>query len=991
MRVLRASPFAEVLTPETKILTSYNMHHAGYRIRRGVRDRTPFSEVEEMEYTANLLEKCTGNPIPDEWRNWGRAGGSSGSELEAIEEFEGESDEEEAEVGGGPSPIIGASRRGFESVAIKLAVARGNRDENKLTNMVFFGRHPERNGKAIAKSEPNFQALSREWVDIRDRLVRPALRAPGGAAPAPSRQGAKCVEEQNCVPVGCTERATPELERMKALVSFLKKYGSDLPIDFLLGWIYVESGGCVAVVTKYCERGYFQVHPGEACDIGADPQRLSTDREYSVQKGIEMVRRKMIRARNLGFVPGTDLFWHVTKLLHWLPGGVNAIIQSMKARGGLPKTWQEFSKFVEENRIEIIRILARSVNKPWLVDAILAELPGRHGWDPIKGVKNATKAVEKGRLWAELLRKAGVLSELSDGGLFEEAEIGPGLEEAELTEQPRFSPSVFPKDVLRMLGRGLEAAAIKLAISFGHRDENQLTNLIFFARHPERNGQRITRGEPRFSELSREWLDIRDRLVGPALRKPSSPPATSQPSEPRPAPSGGACRFGFTPRAVESPGGGRVTKKTPPNRADLVNIQGVAGPIPLHPLAAAAWKALVAGARGDGIQHPLLLPTSGFRDPELQRRLWVQARTRYGSAREARKWVAPPGSSAHQSGRAIDFYLGDKNSSANVARLRRLPAYQWLVQNAVCFGFYPYEAEPWHWEYNPPKEERLVRPTLRNAPPPRAGAAPKSHPVSPGAITAAPVLIKHEDQPPASTLYVNIPLGSESPARPMTGIFIPENYVPRPQVDLILYLHGHKTTRVCGPGDSASIDGYWRSRYWPLREEINRSGKNIILVAPTLGPKSEPGRLTDPRRFEAYLDQVLAALTEYGSYQKAGRSPTFGNIILACHSGGGLPMRRLALGSHRYADNIRECWGFDSLYDTVDPELWARWARSRPDARLFIYYLASTEKLSKKLKDKQLPNVSVERSTARSAPGHCWVPIEHWRHRIQAGGFLLDR
>jgi hypothetical protein len=184
MRVLRASPFAEVLTPETKILTSYNMHHAGYRIRQGVRDRTPFSEVEEMEYAANLLEKCTGNPIPDEWRNWGRAGGSSGSELEAIEEFEGESDEEEAEVGGGPSPIIGASRRGFESVAIKLAVARGNRDENKLTNMVFFGRHPERNGKAIAKSEPNFQALSREWVDIRDRLVRPALRAPGGAAPA---------------------------------------------------------------------------------------------------------------------------------------------------------------------------------------------------------------------------------------------------------------------------------------------------------------------------------------------------------------------------------------------------------------------------------------------------------------------------------------------------------------------------------------------------------------------------------------------------------------------------------------------------------------------------------------------------------------------------------------------------------------------------------------------------------------------------------------
>ena len=155
--------------------------------------------------------------------------------------------------------------------------------------------------------------------------------------------------------------------------------------------------------------------------------------------------------------------------------------------------------------------------------------------------------------------------------------------------------------------------------------------------------------------------------------------------------------------AVESPGGGRVRDKRAPAPADVVTVTGVGGKrVPLHRLAAAAWQALVTAARTAGIKHPLLLPTSGYRNPDRQRRLFALAVKRYGSAEEARKWVAPPGGSAHQSGRAIDFYLGGKNSSGNVARLRTLPAYRWLLANARHFGFYPYEREPWHWEYNPP-------------------------------------------------------------------------------------------------------------------------------------------------------------------------------------------------------------------------------------------------------------------------------------------------
>ena len=162
----------------------------------------------------------------------------------------------------------------------------------------------------------------------------------------------------------------------------------------------------------------------------------------------------------------------------------------------------------------------------------------------------------------------------------------------------------------------------------------------------------------------------------------------------------------FVPTPVENPGGGRIRDKRAPNKSDVVNVRGVQRQIPLHRLAAEAWQAMVDAARTDGLAEPLLRPVSGFRDPAHQAVLWQRALKRYGSAEKARKWVAPPGSSPHQSGRAMDLYLGGSNDSANVAKLRTLPAYRWLVGNARRFGFYPYEAEPWHWEFNPPAAAR---------------------------------------------------------------------------------------------------------------------------------------------------------------------------------------------------------------------------------------------------------------------------------------------
>jgi len=60
-----------------------------------------------------------------------------------------------------------------------------------------------------------------------------------------------------------------------------------------------------------------------------------------------------------------------------------------------------------------------------------------------------------------------------------------------------------------------DGAAIQRAIQQGNRDENQLTDMIFNARHPERHGRRLQPSEQR---LVQEWLKIRDSLVRPALR-----------------------------------------------------------------------------------------------------------------------------------------------------------------------------------------------------------------------------------------------------------------------------------------------------------------------------------------------------------------------------------------------------------------------------------------------------------------------------------------
>jgi hypothetical protein len=83
-------------------------------------------------------------------------------------------------IGALPHHIANMVRSGGLALKVALAMLAGERDPAKLTSMLFYLRHPERGGARIRADET---ALAREWREIRDRIVKPALERLQGSVP----------------------------------------------------------------------------------------------------------------------------------------------------------------------------------------------------------------------------------------------------------------------------------------------------------------------------------------------------------------------------------------------------------------------------------------------------------------------------------------------------------------------------------------------------------------------------------------------------------------------------------------------------------------------------------------------------------------------------------------------------------------------------------------------------------------------------------------
>jgi zinc D-Ala-D-Ala carboxypeptidase len=105
----------------------------------------------------------------------------------------------------------------------------------------------------------------------------------------------------------------------------------------------------------------------------------------------------------------------------------------------------------------------------------------------------------------------------------------------------------------------------------------------------------------------------------------------------------------------------------------------------LHPDLLDALRRAATDAAVDGVQFVV---NGGWRSPEYQERLRHDAIARYGSEKQAARWVATPGTSAHVSGHAVD--IGPSDATA------------WLSEHGSRYGLCQiYRNEPWHYELRP--------------------------------------------------------------------------------------------------------------------------------------------------------------------------------------------------------------------------------------------------------------------------------------------------
>jgi hypothetical protein len=211
----------------------------------------------------------------------------------------------------------------------------------------------------------------------------------------------------------------------------------------------------------------------------------------------------------------------------------------------------------------------------------------------------------------------------------------------------------------------------------------------------------------------------------------------------------------------------------------------------------------------------------------------------------------------------------------------------------------------------------------------------------PGSVTPFPGPAGAGEAGPAeATYYFPIPRPGCNP----TGVFFPFGFFFQPVIDVILYFHGFKL------GEFQTINQYWKGGVHRihLREDTNRSGKSVVLVAPTMGERpgsknvGDMGIFARPAGADDFLAEVVRWIGKY-VWQYASRrlTPSVRNVVLAGHSGAGVILGTQARGM---TTPVREVWGFDSTYSQGKPfhrDVVADWlaaAKLRPATKFFFYW-----------------------------------------------------
>lgn len=181
------------------------------------------------------------------------------------------------------------------------------------------------------------------------------------------------------------------------------------------------------------------------------------------------------------------------------------------------------------------------------------------------------------------------------------------------------------------------------------------------------------------------------------------------------------------------------------------------------------------------------------------------------------------------------------------------------------------------------------------------------------------------------------------------GVYIPpvllgkDDKLTNTQLSIVVWLHGFyvQNARDLFKTDKSNVRG-----------QVKESGRGVVLIAPHVGwvhyvknevtEKDERkgqldlGDLGKGKGMETFLDEVIRALERAlpggtgASSGGAASAPklTIKNLVIACHSGGGWLMRQIVGGQGDIGGKLRECWGFDSLYNSGDATFWYDWKKT---------------------------------------------------------------
>lgn len=136
---------------------------------------------------------------------------------------------------------------------------------------------------------------------------------------------------------------------------------TDIPLNMLMGWIQVESGGKLSSrgLESLDERGLFQVSRDEAQAIGEDHDKIGSDQDSSIRAGIKLARYHadridQILAKHPGmsgvFTKGSELYWRLVMFSFSAGAGTaDALVARMQQSGEQFSNWDDVMKFAAAN------------------------------------------------------------------------------------------------------------------------------------------------------------------------------------------------------------------------------------------------------------------------------------------------------------------------------------------------------------------------------------------------------------------------------------------------------------------------------------------------------------------------------------------------------------------------------------------------------------------------------------------------------------------